>query len=155
MQICTRPIPSPKSPFPSRAEALQDGRIVDLQELTACSPRTLLGLPCALSHAVLQRVEEIPFGLLGSSSVERRLGELVRSADLALRRAREVHGQSLHEGMRLGFAMDFAVRLPRRAAERTVGFVRLHCGPDEDGRTVLTLLEPEELVLEAREGTCS
>lgn len=145
MNYQTQPVPSPKSPYPSRAEALQSGQLFDLAELGFELPRLPGGaMAWGITGRLLDRAARIPLARLRSTTREARVRDLMGRAERALRRVRELYGEAFAAALLHGFCMDFAAHLPERSADPQYAFVRLHCGPDEDGEIVVTLGEVEE-----------
>jgi len=145
MQPHTRPALSPKSPYPCRAEALRSGELLDLEEFELSSPQLPgAAMPWAISEGLLELVEEVPFALKGTADPHQRLLRLVARAGAALERARQGFGIHFVGALMSGFVLDFVAELPCRASDPHYRFVRLHCGPDEDGEIAATLVRLEE-----------
>jgi hypothetical protein len=146
MQHHTRPEPCPKPAVPSRSAAIEHGDLIEVEPRLA---RPWLPLPAALTEALLDLVEEPPFRRDGtrrdSTSPGARKARLIRAASAALGRAKAHYGPHLPGALMHGFVMDFCAELPRRTTEPRYPFIRLHCGPDENGMVVATLGLPDEL----------
>jgi len=141
MQYYTSPEPNPKPAVPAREDALDLGRLIDLDELLG---RYRLPLPAALTDSLLDLIEEVPFSEVGSSSEGERLERVVNGAGKALERAEAHYGRHFAAALRHGFVLDFSVPLRARSCEKPYRFVRMHCGPDDLGEVVITLALPVE-----------
>ncbi len=142
MHYHTTPVPTPKPATPSREDALASGELIDVVELESPSP---LPLPGALSDALLERIEQVPFADRARASSETRLTGVLCGAKAAFRRAEDHFGIRFAQALFHGFVIDFSARLPIRSDERAYSFVRMHCGPDETGEVVITLALPHEI----------
>jgi hypothetical protein len=152
MRHNTWPIATPKAPFPSRADALHEEELFDLGEFEAWGERPeALPVDWTISRTLLERVEDVPFALLSRTDAAQRLASLRPRAEAALRRAQEQFGAHFTGALMFGFTVDFAAPLPRCAEDRSWGFIRMHCGPDETGILAITLLDPSEYRVEEQE----
>jgi hypothetical protein len=142
MQHHTRPIPHPKPAVPSRDAALEEETLIELDARVA---GTVLPMPAALTEALLDLVEQLPFRAPPSAVPATRMAGLLRGAAAALQRAREHYGAHFGGALMHGFIIDFCAELPRRSTEPRYPFVRLHCGPDEHSEIVATLGLPAEI----------
>jgi hypothetical protein len=151
MPYCTRPVATPKAPYSNRTEALATGSLLDLGELRTAASDRILGLPCAVSADLWERVREIPFAQLRTTDCERRLAHLIERAERALLRVRRELAEAFGGAAAFGFVLDFSVALPRCARDPRYGFARMHCGPDETGEICVTLAEVGELAADVDE----
>jgi hypothetical protein len=145
MNFYPRPIPSPKPARESRSQALFSGELHDLADLDVPLAGSAAALPWAISERLLQQVEEVPFGAAGTDPARQRLLRLGARAADALERARDHYGSHFGGALGHGFILDFPVELPCRMTDPHYRFVRLHCGPDEDGEIAATLGRVDEL----------
>ena len=143
----TQPVSSPKQPFSPRGAAFDDDLIVDVSEFSGSemSCPSSPPIPVAVTAAVWDAAEEIPFREICDTTLEDRLEAIVKKAGLALSRARASLCGDFENALAGGLAMDFAVGLGRRSGDPEYGFLRVHCGPTEDGELVATIGLPEEL----------
>jgi hypothetical protein len=113
----------------SRAEAIEDGFLVDVSETAReCGIR----FPTALTRAVWAKFVEIPPGVQCQNEAG-RLWDVVWMLRASLRSAR-------------GDTLYYSLHVRNDNRERTPPLVRLKavCGPDDDGSPCITVMLPEE-----------
>jgi len=126
-----------------RGWAIEEERLVDLCEWARCRGLAPpLALPSALTRALWDAIEAIPFRLQGRVTRDERVHHVVGRA----RRALELWLKEYPEtSSREIFSVDFGADLPRALRCRRWIVLRLLGGPDPIGRRVLTIGLPREL----------
>jgi len=136
-----------------RERAIEEERLVDLGEWARCRGLTPpLAFPSAVTRALWDSIEAIPFRLQGSVTPDDRVRHVARRARGALELwLKESPDTSRGEV----FSVDFGAGLPRAGSGRRWIVLRLLGGPDTTGRRVLTIGLPRELPAVCDPGTGS
>ena len=115
----------------SRAQALEDGQLIDVSEVAR---EAGLKWPTVVTAAVWAMVEDIPAGLRGSCQDRSgRLWDVVWMARCAAHDAPE--GTDI---------MPYQLRLPTNGTRKSLVTLWLHCGPGDTTEPVLTIGLPED-----------
>ena len=120
----------------TRAQALEDGTLVDLSEWASARTGFYGGftVPVAVTHAVWAAIEAIPGHLEGIADVRGRAHDVLWMANLAARGAAK----------RGEWARDFLVILPRRGEHRQRVTLRVEIGTGDQAEPVVTIGFPSD-----------
>lgn len=115
----------------SRAQALEDGVLVDVSEWASADKGFLGGfrIPVAMTAALWGAVEDIPKRCAGIQDVRGRAHDVLWMASLAARRG--------------GDRVEFRVLMDVKAGRRVLRLVAV-CGPGDKAEPVVTIGYPED-----------
>lgn len=119
----------------SRAQAIDDGVLVDLTKWASNGPDGMLGgftCPLACTSSVWADINSIPLSAVGIQDVRGRAHDVIGMAAFAARRNSE-RSECLYQ-LTMGIRGD-------RKKLRTY---KLVAGPGDDGELVMTIMQPEE-----------
>ena len=118
----------------TRAQALEDGELVDVTEWASADKGFIGGftVPVALTRSLWGAIESIPASLKGCADVRGRAHDVLWMGSLAARRASG-------EGLRY-----FKLTLPTCGSRKRVVVLAIHSGPGDEGEYVITLGFPED-----------
>jgi len=120
----------------TRAQALEDGTLVDLTEWASAKSGFHGGftVPVAVTRALWEAIEAIPEALAGIADVRGRAHDVLWTASLAARGAAK-RGES---------SKDFVVLLPRRDERGRKVTLRIVIGPGDHAEPVVTIGFPSD-----------
>ena len=116
----------------SRAEAIEDGMLVDMTEW-ASSDKGFIGgfkIPVAVTAAVWADIEAIPKRCRGIQDIRGRAHDVLWMCSLAARRG--------------GSELRFAVKMNVAGTRRQLHVYKAICGPGDDAMPVITIMQPNE-----------
>ena len=119
----------------TRAQAIEDGTLVDLTEWASSGPAGMMGgftIPVAVTAAVWGLIERIPKSLEGIADVRGRAHDVLWMASLA---ARSAGGRN---------PIGFRVILPAKGDRKRSRVFKMHIGGGDNGEPVITISLPEE-----------
>jgi len=115
----------------SRAQAIEDGGLVDVSQVAADAG---FKFPVAMTRAVWAQYVEVPRGVHAQDE-QGRLWDILNMARFEIHRSRE-------GGSELRFQLH--VRQDNRNRPPPLVTLKLHIGPGDDPEPVLTIMLPEE-----------
>lgn len=117
----------------TRAQALEDGELIDVTSWASSGPDGMLGgfsCPVAFTRALWGAVESIPANLEGIADIRGRAHDVLFMARQAARRG--------------GSSTTFVVILPSKGTRKRNRTLRIEAGPGDAGELVLTIGFPED-----------
>jgi hypothetical protein len=129
----------------SRSKALEVEDLIDVSEdWCEVGGASAAVLPVAISAALWQLIETLPFRLVGRVTPRERLAELLRKAKWAMAPLLEKANLVLQADLDEEVWMDLGVELECRSSDPRYRRVRVCLGYDDVRAPVLTVALPEE-----------
>lgn len=119
----------------TRAQALEDGELVDLTEWGSSKPGGMMGgftVPVAVTRALWAAIEALPPA--AGASVRGRAHDVLWMGSLAARAAGRADREDAY----------YKLHLPRKGTRKRLVTLRINIGPGDEGEPVITIGFPED-----------